>query len=118
MVLLPVWIQPLAVAAESVEAPAVVQASVALAAAPVVPVGAAAVEGEEGEEGEPPAPVAASVRERALILARSALRYSCLIRSRRQGRFSSCGLSLPGRLLDWPLVQRLVQGWGLTFPAL
>ena len=119
MVSLPAWGQPLVAAAESVEASAVVQASVALAAAPVVPVGAAvAAAAVEGEEGEPPPPVAASVRERALILARSALRYSCLIRSRRQGRFSSFGLSLPGRLLDWPLVQRLVQGWGLTFPAL
>ena len=63
MASLPAWGQPLVAAAESVEASAVVQASVALAAAPVVPVGAAVAAAVEGEEGELPAPVAASVRE-------------------------------------------------------
>ena len=57
MASLPAWGQPLVAAAESVEASAVVQASVALAAVPVGAAGAAV------EEGEPPAPVAASVRE-------------------------------------------------------
>lgn len=41
MASLPAWGQPLVAAAESVEASAVMQASVVLAAAPVVPVGAA-----------------------------------------------------------------------------
>ena len=65
MASLPAWGQPLVAAAESVEASAVVQASVALAAAPVVPVGAAVGEGAAAER---PAPVSALVLEWTLFL--------------------------------------------------
>ncbi len=75
MASLPAWGQPLVAAAESVEASAVVQASVALAAAPVVPVGAAVAAAVEGAAAERPAPVSALVLEWTLFLkTRKALR--------------------------------------------
>lgn len=70
MALLPAWGQLLVAAAESVEASAVVQASVALAAAPVVPVGAAvAADGMDAKiHGSILCAAAAGIGESTLVI--------------------------------------------------